>query len=84
MTEAVSFDSAADKFHVYLSCGAVGGLSFDPRRCCGTVAVGLFFKLQLKEVKEVKINGFFQRLEKLFFCSRFSVSVLCPDFVLRG
>lgn len=25
----------------------------------------LFFKLQLKEVKEVKINGFFQRLEKL-------------------
>ena len=84
MTEAVSFDSAADKFHVYLSCGAVGGLSFDPRR---VVEQLLFFKLQLeevKEVKEVKINGFFQRLETLKAARdfRFQYFVLrCPSLL---
>lgn len=81
LTEAVSFDSAADKFHVYLSCGAVGGLSFDPRRAVEQL---LFFKLQLKEVKEVKINGFFQRLEKLKAARdfRFQYFVLrCPSLL---
>lgn len=65
LTEAVSFDSAADKFHVYLSCGAVGGLSFDPRRChglcCGTVAV---FQVAVEGGKGGKDQRIFSKIGK--------------------